>query len=264
MIPKKIHYCWFGEKPKPESFYICLESWKRYLPDYEIIEWNESNFDISCCTYVKLAAENKKWAFVSDYARALALFQQGGIYMDIDVEVKHNLDEFLHHRAFSGFELVGSPFTALWATEAGHPWPKKVLDFYNTKTDFNLTTNTFFVSELLKTEYDVNADKDEYQELRDGIVIYPSSYFCLDLPKNYAAHHFVGTWHERDTPNPFKDLVHTYFYLEQLSKNPGGIKEVHNVIINQKLITEDDVLSRFPLGMLIKHVIKRLLKKNKQ
>ena len=135
MIPKKIHYCWFGGNPLPESFQICLASWKKYLPDYEIIEWNETNFDINCCEYVKLAASNKKWAFVSDYARALALFEQGGIYMDIDVEVKHNLDEFLHHRAFSGFEISGSPFTALWATEKGHIWPKKVLDFYTNKSD---------------------------------------------------------------------------------------------------------------------------------
>ena len=152
MIPKKIHYCWFGGNPLPESFQICLASWKKYLPDYEIIEWNETNFDIHCCEYVRKAAENRKWAFVSDYARAKALHEQGGIYMDIDVEVKHNLDEFLCHRAFSGFEIVGSPFTALWAAELGHPWPKKVLDFYHGKEDFDLTTNTVFVSELLKTE----------------------------------------------------------------------------------------------------------------
>lgn len=260
MIPKKIHYCWFGGKPKPESFNICLESWKKHLPDYKIIEWNESNFDINCCEYVRLAIENNQWAFVSDYARALALFEQGGIYMDIDVEVKHSLDEFLHHRAFSGFEIVGSPFTALWATEKGHPWAKKVIDFYNNKIDFDLTTNTVFVSELLKNEYLVDTNRDEYQELEDGIVIYPSSYFCLDLPKNYATHHFIGTWHKRDTPNPFKDFVHTYFYLKQLSQNPGGMKQIHNTIFNQKMISEDDVLNRFPLKMLIKHTLKRIFK----
>jgi mannosyltransferase OCH1-like enzyme len=77
MIPKKIHYCWFGGNPLPESFQICLASWKKYLPDYEIIEWNETNFDIHCCEYVRKAAENRKWAFVSDYARAKALHEQG-------------------------------------------------------------------------------------------------------------------------------------------------------------------------------------------
>ncbi|MGS0748160.1 glycosyltransferase family 32 protein [Halpernia sp. GG3] len=258
MIPKKIHYCWFGGNPLPEYFQICIASWKKYLPDYEIIEWNESNFDISCCDYVKLAAEKRQWAFVSDYARALALFNEGGIYMDIDVEVKHSLNEFLHHRAFSGFEITGSPFTALWATEKNHPWPKKVLDFYNQKSDFDLTTNTIFVSELLEREYKINPDKDEYQELADGIAIYPSSYFCLDLPKNYTAHHFIGTWHQRDTPNPFKDFVHTHFYLKSLRDLPNGVQEIHNVINNQKMMSADDILSQFPLKMLVKHITKRL------
>lgn len=263
MIPKKIHYCWFGGRPLPESFMICLESWKKYLPDYEIIEWNESNFDINSCTYVRMAAEHKKWAFVSDYARALALWKHGGIYMDIDVEVKHNLDEFLFHRAFSGFEIVGSPFTALWATEAGHPWPRKVLDFYHQKSDFDLTTNTVFVSELLKTEYQIDAQRDEYQELADGIAIYPSSYFCLDLPKNYTSHHFVGTWHDRDTPNPFKDFVHAFFYLEKVAQIKNGKKEIHNVVNNMKMIEADAILGQFPLRMLISHLLKRLKNKTK-
>lgn len=258
MIPKKIHYCWFGGAPQPESFKICLASWKKYLPDYEIVEWNESNFDVQCCEYVRKAAEHKRWAFVSDYARALALFEQGGIYMDIDVEVKHNLDEFLHHRAFSGFEISGSPFTALWATEAGHPWPQKVLEFYQGKKDFDLTTNTVFVSELLKTEYQIDSQRDEYQELADGIAIYPSSYFCLDLPKNYAAHHFVGTWHERDSPNPFKDFVHAFFYLEKVAQIKDGKKEIHNVVNNMKMLEADEILNQFPLKMLVKHIVKRL------
>lgn len=258
MIPKKIHYCWFGGKPKPDSFFICLDSWKKNLPDYEIIEWNETNFDINCCEYVRLATEQKKWAFVSDYARALALFEQGGIYMDIDVEVKFSLDEFLIHRAFSGFEIKGSPFTALWGTEAGHPWPKKVLDFYHKKTDFDLTTNTVFVSDLLVKEYNADAEKDEYQELADGIVIYPSTYFCLDLPKNYASHHFVGTWHERDTPNPFKDFVHTHFHLKNMVELQNGKKEIHNVVNNMKKFSADEILNQFPLKMLLKHIIKRL------
>ena len=135
---------------------------------------------------------------------------------------------------------------------------KKVLDFYNNKTDFDLTTNTVFVSELLKNQYHINAQKDEYQELEDGIVIYPSSYFCLDLPKNYTAHHFVGTWHERDTPNPFKDFVHAFFYLEKVAKIKDGKKEIHNVVNNMKMIEADEILNQFPLKMLLKHVIKRI------
>lgn len=261
MISRKIHYCWFGGKPKPESFYICLESWKKYLPDYEIIEWNESNFDFNVCEYVKLAVKQNQWAFVSDYARAQALYEQGGIYMDIDVEVKFPLDEFLVHRAFSGFETKGSPFTALWGTEAGHPWPKKVLDFYNQKTNFDLTTNTVFVSDLLINEYKVDAQKDEYQELADGIVIYPSTHFCLDLPRNYASHHFIGTWHKRDTPNPFKDYVHSYYYLNEVVQFKDGSKQVHNVVNNHKSISAEELLDKIPLRMLTNYVIKKLKRK---
>lgn len=261
MIPKKIHYCWFGGNPKPESFDICLESWRKYLPDYEIIEWNESNFDINQCEYVKLAAAQNQWAFVSDYARALALYEQGGIYMDIDVEVKLSLDEFLHHRAFSGFEIKGSPFTALWATEAGHPWARKVLDFYNHKTDFDLTTNTVFVSELLVKEYGIDPQKDEKQELKDGIVIYPSTYFCLDLAKNYTTHHFIGTWHKRDTPNPFKDYVHTYYKLRELSDIPNGKSQVNNVLFNMKTINPEEVLNQIPFKIIVNYVKKNILKK---
>lgn len=261
MIPKIIHYCWFGGNPKPESFYICLESWKKALPDYEIMEWNESNFDINCCEYVRLAAENKKWAFVSDYSRALALYQYGGIYMDIDVEVKLSLDEFLTHRAFSGFEIKGSPFTALWATEKGHPWAKRVVDFYEKKTEFDLTTNTVFVSDLLVKEYGIDPNRDEYQEGNDGIVIYPSTYFCLDLPKNYATHHFVGTWHERDMPNPFKDYVHAYYKAKQFSEIKNGKAEIHNVINNMKMIHPDEILNQIPLKIIVNYVLKKLTKR---
>ncbi len=261
MIPKKIHYCWFGGNPKPDSFYICLASWKKYLPDYEIIEWNETNFDINCCTYVKLAAENKKWAFVSDYSRALALYEQGGIYMDIDVEVKFPLDEFLVHRAFSGFEIKGSPFTALWGTEERHPWPKRVLDFYNDKTDFDLTTNTVFVSDLLINEYGIDPSRDEYQEVADGIVIYPSTHFCLDLPRNYATHHFVGTWHDRDIPNPFKDYVHAHYKVIEFAEIKNGKKEVHNVIYNHKMIEVEKVLDQIPLRMIVNYLKVKLKEK---
>ena len=86
-IPRKIHYCWFGGNPKSEVILRCIESWKKYLPDYEIIEWNESNFDIHVCKYVEQAYERKKWAFVSDYCRIWALNAQGGVYFDTDVEV---------------------------------------------------------------------------------------------------------------------------------------------------------------------------------
>lgn len=104
MIPKVIHYCWFGGNPLPEDAKKCIASWKKYLPDYEIKEWNESNFDVNCCPYVKEAYEAKKYAFVSDYARFHVLYQEGGLYFDTDVEVIKNMDCIIAAGNFMGFE----------------------------------------------------------------------------------------------------------------------------------------------------------------
>ena len=103
-IPKIIHYCWFGGKPKPELAQKCIKSWKKFCPDYEIMEWNESNFDVTTAPlYVQQAYCLKRWAFVSDYVRLKALVEMGGVYMDTDVEVIKPLDPYLHHEAFAGF-----------------------------------------------------------------------------------------------------------------------------------------------------------------
>ena len=104
MIPKKIHYCWFGRSKMPELALKCIASWKKYLPDYEIKEWNEDNFDLELYPYVREAYNNRKFAFVTDVVRLYALYTEGGIYMDTDVEVLKPLDCFLNHQAFSGFE----------------------------------------------------------------------------------------------------------------------------------------------------------------
>ncbi len=101
MIPKVIHYIWFGKGKKNELIEGCMKSWKKYCPDYEIKEWNEDNFDINSNQYVKEAYDNKKWAFVSDYVRLYALYNEGGVYLDTDCELLGNIDEFLANNAFS-------------------------------------------------------------------------------------------------------------------------------------------------------------------
>ncbi len=194
MIPKIIHYCWFGGNEKSDFILRCMESWKFYLPDYEIIEWNEDNFNIQVNVFVREAYNNKKWAFVSDYVRAYALYNNGGIYLDTDVEIRNNLDAFLHHDAFSGFEQLGFPFTALWGAKKEHNWPKNILDYYDSLGIFSERTNTKIVSDFLINFYKVDPNKNEIQKLEDGICIYPSSYFCLNIEKNYAVHHFQGSW----------------------------------------------------------------------
>ena len=109
MIPKKIHYCWFGGNPLPEDVKEYIASWRKYCPDYEIIEWNESNFDINCCAYVKEAYEAKKWAFVTDYVRLYALYHHGGIYMDTDVEVVKSLNDLLKSVSYSTNDVYDVP-----------------------------------------------------------------------------------------------------------------------------------------------------------
>ena len=114
MIPKKIHYCWFGRGTMPELAKKCIASWKRYCPDYEIIEWNEDNFDITSNAYVHEAYENRKFAFVTDYVRLYVMYTQGGIYMDTDVEVVRSLDEFLIHEGFQDLNQTRKYQQELW------------------------------------------------------------------------------------------------------------------------------------------------------
>ena len=104
MIPKVIHYCWFGNNPKNKDVEKCMASWKKFCPDYEIIEWNESNFDINCIPFVKQAYDAKKWAFVTDYARLKIIYENGGIYLDTDVELLKPLDDLLKLDAYVGLQ----------------------------------------------------------------------------------------------------------------------------------------------------------------
>lgn len=122
MIPKVIHYCWFGRGEKPKLAKKCIASWKKYMPDYEIIEWNEDNYDVFSNPYTRFCYENKKWAFLSDYIRLDIVAQYGGVYFDTDVEVLKNIDHLLNCGAFYCFESndfinTGEGFGA----EQGHP-----------------------------------------------------------------------------------------------------------------------------------------------
>lgn len=136
MIPKKIHYCWFGNKEKNKLAQKCIESWKKYCPNYEIIEWNESNFDIESNKYLKMCYEQKKYAFLTDYVRLAVVLEQGGIYFDTDVEVIRSFDELLKYDGFFGFETkeyvnTGEGFGA----EAGNKCVKAMLAEYNSLLD---------------------------------------------------------------------------------------------------------------------------------
>lgn len=211
MIPKTIHYCWFGRNPKPELAEKCIKSWKKKCPDYEIIEWNEDNFDIaSSPLYVRQAYEAKKWAFVTDYVRLWALTTYGGIYMDTDVQVLKSLDPFLKHQAFSGFEDETHIPTGIMACEKGFPLFKEFLSFYD-KADFylpdgsiNFQTN---VTTITNTCVEKGLKQNNTLQTIDGFTLYPKDVFC---PISYATetmhktrrtvtiHWFAASWHTED------------------------------------------------------------------
>ena len=206
MIPKTIHYCWFGGNPLSDLAKKCIESWEKYCPDYEIKEWNEKNFDINCNTFVKQAYENKKYAFVSDYVRLYVMYTYGGVYMDTDVEVVRSLDEFLVHKGFSGFERGVFIPTGIMASEKGFPLFEKLLDYYKDrpfiKEDGSLdtVTNSVIITNILKKlGFCAN---NQFQEIED-FALYPTDYFCplngatgkLTKTENTATiHWFSNTW----------------------------------------------------------------------
>ncbi len=209
MIPKIIHYCWFGGNPLPESAKYCIESWKKYCPDYEIKEWNETNFDVSCCDYVREAYEAKKWAFVSDYARFQILYENGGVYFDTDVEIIRPIDKIVAKGSFMGLERYEPIYVAPglgMAASSKCALYKEILDFYKIrhfKTDngtIDTTTVVVYVTDILK-KYGLK-NINAVQKVA-GIYIYPVEYFCpkdidtmeLNITTNtYTIHHFDGSW----------------------------------------------------------------------
>lgn len=206
MIPKIIHYCWFGGNPLPEDALRCIASWKKYCPDYEIKEWNEKNFDLDCCPYVREAYDAKKWAFITDYVRLNVLVNEGGIYMDTDVEVLKPLDCFLSEKAFSGFENPEAVPTGIMAAERNHPFFIRLLNYYNDKHflkedgSLDLTTNVVTITNMcLEAGLKLNNEK----QIIEDFTLYPKEYFCpksyktgkiIITENTYTIHHFCGSW----------------------------------------------------------------------
>ncbi|KOY60202.1 hypothetical protein AM629_20690 [Photorhabdus heterorhabditis] len=206
MIPKKIHYVWVGNQPKSELILKCIESWKIHLPDYKIIEWNNEKFEKIKNKYSEQAYQNKKWAFVSDYIRLYALYHEGGVYLDSDVEITNNIDQFLHLDFFSGYENYDGhchPITAVMGAQVGNSIIADLLSYYEnagfeTSSGLDLETNTVRISRYFSEKFGIQAPYDGSltTQLNERSIIYPSYYFCTPEHEleNYSIHLFNGSW----------------------------------------------------------------------
>jgi len=218
MIPKTIHYCWFGQKPLPELALKCIASWKKFLPEYEIKEWNEDNFDVNQTLYTKQAYKCGKFAFVSDYARFKIMYEQGGIYFDTDVEVIKSLDEIIARGPFFGIEASNKkPLCAPglgFACIPGLDLCKEMIeqyessDFILSNGHYNLKTVVMRFSEILqKKGFKYSSKITEF----DGVFFYPPEFFCpinyytgkKEITSNtYTIHHYAASWvNEEDCPS---------------------------------------------------------------
>ena len=216
MIPKVIHYCWFGRNPLPPLAVKCIGSWRKFLPDYEIREWNEDNFDVNAIPYTREAYEARKYAFVSDYARFKILYEHGGLYFDTDVEVIRPLDDIVARGPFMGCEQDATGATAGavapglgLGVNPGLGLYRELLDLYatlhfrNADGSLNFKTVVQYTTELL-CEHGLQNTPD-IQEVA-GVWIYPKEYFCpIDYhtkecyitERTHSIHHYAESWHGR-------------------------------------------------------------------
>lgn len=246
-IPKQIHYCWFGRNPLPESAQKCIASWRKFFPGYEIIEWNEDNFDVNSIPYTAQAYQSRKYAFVSDYARFKILYEHGGIYFDTDVEVIRPMDDIVGRGPFMGFEINPDGEIYRGAVNPGLgiaafrqiEFYKRILEYYSglafllpggkyniTDAVVNITTREL-VKAGLKCESGIQTVA--------GITVYPSDYFNpfddatgrLNLSKNTCSIHWYSkTWIQT---NPIRQyisrLVHRIFGVSAISNLRQRLKK---------------------------------------
>lgn len=213
MIPKTIHYCWFGGKPVPDEFQRYIESWRKFLPDYEVKRWDESNYDVHCIPFSSEAYSIEKFAYVSDYARLKIIYEHGGVYFDTDVEVIAPLEDILSKGAFMGLEKSAEALETLnvnpglgFACEAGNRIIREALDFYENHhfihPDGHIEQITIvrIVTDVFKRH---GLTRSDIPTTIEGITIYPTDYFCpraylsrkLEITENTRTiHHFSASW----------------------------------------------------------------------
>lgn len=219
MIPKLIHYCWLSNDPLPADIQAYIDGWKKLMPDYEIVKWDTNHFDVNSVPFVKQAFEHRKWAFAADYIRAYALYNQGGIYLDSDVETLKRFDDFLSLKMMLGYEntSIKSLEVAVWGAEKGHPLLKELLDLLNHR-QFLLPDGSFDTKPLPMVVRDlINAkgfkiknvkNVHEACALTNEIPVFPYYYFSplshvtmqnMVTKESYSIHHFKASWLPKST-----------------------------------------------------------------
>lgn len=267
MIPKIIHYCWVGGAPKPQSVLYCIESWKKHCPDYEIKEWNETNYDFTKNTYLKQAYEAKKWGFVPDFARLDIVYEHGGIYLDTDVEIIKSLDILLDNDAFMGFENTGDGEFFVncghgFGAVKNHPIILKARDAYrnvsfiNSDGSLNMLPSPAYTTATLK-EFGLIAENRD-QRLK-GMTVFASDVLCpkefrtgtLTLTeRSVSIHHFTATWMDK--------RIKAQLEHEQRLQKSFGIK------ISRFILLAESVFSKYSLKGIFTELPMRVLKKIKQ
>lgn len=253
-IPKIIHYCWVGGNPKPQSVLYCIESWKRCCPDYEIREWNETNYDFTKNEYMRQAYEAKKWGFVPDYARLDIIYEHGGIYLDTDVEMVRSFDELLEHESFFGFEETGDGVYYVncghgFGAIAGHDAVKKARDLYeylsfiNADGSLNMLASPYYTTQSLRQLGMVQENRDQALH---GVQVYASDVLC---PKNFrtgqiiktsrtiSIHHFTASWVDEKIK---AEMAHQQKIKKQFGDRLGAYVLVGESVL-QKYRTKDMV-----------------------
>lgn len=193
-ISPLIHYCWFGDGPKPDIFDKCIASWRKFAPDFEIKEWNEGNFDVAKYEFSKAAFVKRRFEAVSDLVRTKVLKDHGGVYFDTDFELSTSLSEYCENDGFMVLEKPGLVSTAIWGSASGHSIINSIFDYYANASFDDFLPNTKVVSEILINDFDFDLDSNLFAVTRHNFTVYSEE--LLDLPTSpvIGTHHFDGSW----------------------------------------------------------------------
>lgn len=283
MENKIIHYCWFGDKPLPALAKKCIKSWKKYLPDYKIICWNEKNFDVNCTRFSKDAYEKKNWAFVSDVCRVHALKEMGGVYFDTDMMITKNVDDIMESNFFAAWESeLSVAVGVLGVGQKHHPVIEKLYEYYESHelNSEDLFTQAIprLLTNILKQDYSLKNDHLNIQRLSDGVVIYPREYFYpigsdnapdMFTEKTCMVHYYSGSWLPRE--QRIRNRVHGMFgerfgdvFLDFAVSLKGTLRTTARLLLYPMVKTRRDKIMKKNMTMELENYKAEWMKKDFQ